>query len=424
MKRLRSSARLALWLAAPMALVASAHAATLEDALTAALAHAPEVAAADADADAAASRVDTARAEHMPTATLTGTIGYGRLDPGGFFGLGRADVTPRAAQVAIEQPLFTGGRVGAGVDRARAGMAAAEAGKSGTRSQLVVAVTQAYGDVLTAAQLVDLYGRLVAETTEIGRQANLKFKAGESPSTDVAQASARLAEARAALARAQGMQVSAQARFRDLTGLEPAELQPHPANPTLPGTLDEAMDAAMAANPMLAQAEADLRSAQAAARGARAERLPTVGAFAEAATVRDQFFPGYRGDSATVGIRARWQIFGGGRVSGKIAESDNAVRAADARVRAARQQTEEQVIAAFQDVRTAQLVEQAAGEQTAASAKALESVRQEVRVGMKPQLDLLDAEREATAAAAAAARAGTDRIVAAYRLLAMIGRKF
>lgn len=424
MSRRRAPARLALWLAAPLALAGSAHAATLDDALAAALAHAPEVAAADADADAAAARLDQARAEHMPTATLTGTLGYGRLDPGGYFGLNRADVTPRAAQLAIEQPLFTGGRVGAGVDRARAGMAAAEAGKTGMRSQLVVAVTQAYGDVLTAAQLVDLYGRLVTETTEIGRQAELKFKAGESPSTDVAQASARIAEARAALVRAQGMQVSAQARFRDLTGLEPADLQPLPANPALPATLDEAMDAAMAANPLLAQAEAGLRAAQAAARGARAERLPTVGAFAEAATVRDQFFPGYRGDSATVGIRARWQIFNGGRVSGKVAESDSAVRAADARVRAARQQTEEQVIAAYQDVRTAQLVEQAAGEQKSAAAKALESVRQEVRVGMKPQLDLLDAEREAATAAAGAARAGTDRIVAAYRLLALTGRKF
>lgn len=424
MSRRRESARLALWLAAPLALAGSAQAATLDDALAAALAHAPEVAAADADADAAASRLDQARAEHMPAATLTGTIGYGRLDPGGFFGLGRADVTPRAAQMAIEQPLFTGGRVGAGIDRARAGMAAAEAGKTGMRSQLVVAVTQAYGDVLTAAQLVDLYGRLVTETTEIGRQAELKFKAGESPSTDVAQAYARLAEARAALVRAQGMQISAQARFRDLTGLEPADLQPLPANPALPATLDEAMDAAMAANPLLAQAEAGLRAAQAAARGARAERLPTVGAFAEAATVRDQFFPGYRGDSATVGIRARWKIFNGGRVSGKVAESDSAVRAADARVRAARQQTEEQVIAAFQDVRTAQLVEQAATEQTTAANSALESVRQEVRVGMKPQLDLLDAEREAAMAAAGAARAGTDRIVAAYRLLALTGRKF
>ncbi|MFA6605929.1 MAG: TolC family protein, partial [Sphingomonas sp.] len=290
----RRIARLMLWLATPLALSTAAHATTLEEALAAAIAHAPEIAAADADADAAKARLEQAKAGRLPTATLSGTIGYGRLDPRGFFGLGAANVTPRAAQMTIEQPLFTGGRVGAGIDQARAGIAGAEAGQIGMRSQLVMAVTQAYGDLLTAAHMVDLYGRLVIQTTEIERQARLKFRAGESPSTDVSQASARLAEARAGLARSQGMQVSAQAHFRNLTGLEPVDLQPLPSNPLLPATLDEAMDAAIRSNPALAQSEASLRAAQAAARGARAERLPTVGAFVEGATVRDQFFPDYR----------------------------------------------------------------------------------------------------------------------------------
>jgi outer membrane protein len=138
--------------------------------------------------------------------------------------------------------------------------------------------------------------------------------------------------------------------------------------------------------------------------------------------VRDQFFPDYRADSATVGIRARWALFSGGRVSGKVAETDSGVRAADARLRAARMQIQEQVISAFQDIRTAQLVEQAATDQATAAAQALDSVGQEVRVGMKPQLDLLDAERESIAAEAGAARAATDRIVAAYRLLGLLGR--
>jgi outer membrane protein len=418
----RRLAHLMLWLAAPLAVCNAAQATTLDEALAAAIAHAPEIAAADADADAAKARLDQAKAGRLPTATLSGTIGYGRLDPRGFFGLGAANVTPRAAQITVEQPLFTGGRVSAGVDQARAGIAGAEAGQIGMRSQLVMAVTQAYGDVLTAAHMVDLYGRLVIQTTEIERQARLKFRAGESPSTDVSQASARLAEARAGLARAEGMRVSSAAHFRNLTGLEPVDLQPLPSNPVLPATLDEAMDAATRNNPALAQSEASLRAAQAAARGARAERLPTVGAFVEGATVRDQFFPDYRADSATVGIRARWELFSGGRVSGKVAETDSSVRAADARARAMRMQVEEQVISAFQDVRTAQLVEQAATDQASAAAQALDNVRHEVRVGMKPQLDLLDAERESIAAEAGAARAGTDRIVAAYRLLSLLGR--
>ncbi|MCB4858731.1 TolC family outer membrane protein [Sphingobium sp. PNB] len=422
MNRSRRVARLTLWFAASLLANTAANATTLDEAIAAAMRHAPEIVVADAETDAAKARLDQARSGQLPTATLSGTIGYGRLDPQSFFGLGAANVTPRAAQVTVEQPLFTGGRVGAGIDRARAGIAGAEAGQSGARAQLATAVTQAYGDVLTAAHMLALYERLLAETTEIERQARLRYRAGESPSTDVAQAGARLAEARAGLARAQGMQVSARAHFTNLTGLEPIDLQPLPANPPLPATLDEAMEEAMRSNPLVVQAQARLRAAQAASRGARAERLPTVGAFAEAGTVRDQFFPDYRADSATVGVRARWELFSGGRVSGKVAEASSEVRAADARMRAASMQVEEQVISAFQEVRTAQLVEQAATEQAASAAQALESVRHEVRVGMKPQLDLLDAEREAIAAEAGATRARTDRIVAAYRVAALLGR--
>ncbi len=399
-----------------------AQATTLEEAIAAAVNHAPEIEAAGADADAADARIREARGQGLPTATLSGTIGYGRLDPQGFFGLPAANVTPRAAQLTIEQPLFMGGRVSAGIAQAKAGSEAARAGETMTRSQIVVATVQAYGDVLTTHRMIALYEQMVGQMEEIQRQARLRFKAGENPSTDVAQAAARLAEAQAALEGARGFAISADARFTNLTGLAPQDLQPIPASPVLPASLDEALDSARGNNPALAQAEAALDAAQASARGARAERLPTIGAFAEGSTVRDQFFPDYRSDAATVGVRARWQIFAGGRVSAKITESDSAVRAADARMRAARAAVDEQTISAFSGVRSAALVEAAASQQALAAGQARDSVRHEVRVGMKPQLDLLDAEREATAAAVSEARARSDRIVAAYRLLALLGR--
>lgn len=403
------------------ALPLPAAAVTLDDAIAAALRHAPEIAAAEAEAGAAKARLDQAEAGRLPTATITGTYGYGRLDPKDFFGLGAENVRPRAAQATIEQPLFTGGRVSAGIAGAKAGLAAREAGRENTRSRIVADVARAYGDVLAAERMAALHARLVDETTEIVRQAQLRFRAGESPSTDISQATARLAEARAGHARAEGMKVSASARFRNLTGLDAAGLSPLPGNPPLPATLDEAMDAAKTRSPTLAEAEAGLRAAEAAARGARAERLPTVGAFAEAGTVRDQFFPDYRADSTTVGVRARWELFSGGRVSAKISEATSEVRAAEARKRAAEMQIEEAVIAAFQEVHTARLVETAAEDQAEAAEQALASVRHEVRVGMKPQLDLLDAEREALGAGVGAVTARTDRIVAAYRLRALIG---
>jgi len=408
--------------AAAICLAVPASATTLDEAIAAALSQAPDVVAARAQLDAAGGRVTQARSAGFPVATVTGTIGTGHLDPDGFFGLGASDVTPRAAQGTIEQPLFTGGRVGSAIRRAKAGRSAAEAGFRFVRGQVVTDTAAAYGAVLVGQRQVELSRRLVEELAEIERQARLRFKAGESPSTDVSQAVARSAEARAGLAQAEGDLVSARARYRNLVGVEADALAPLPAPPETPSSLDQAIEAALANNPSVAQAEAGLAAARSAVSAARAEWLPSVGAFAEASAVRDQFFPDYRADSTTVGVRARWQFSAGGRVSGLVNEAKGEQRAAEARLRGARAEVEAGVATAFQGVRTARLVADAAQDRSRAADAALTSVRHEVRVGMKPQIDLLDAEREAMAAATAASQAQAGAVVAAYRLNALLGR--
>jgi outer membrane protein len=177
--------RSGLLTAAALGLAMPAGAVTLDEAIAAAIAHDPSIAVADASSDAANGRVTQARSGGLPTVTVRGSVGYGRLDPLSFFGLGSANVTPVTAQAGIEQALFTGGRVAAETARARAGLAASEAGRGAARATLAADVAAAYGDVLTAATMVDLYRQLLAETTEIERQARLRYKAGESPSDTI-----------------------------------------------------------------------------------------------------------------------------------------------------------------------------------------------------------------------------------------------
>lgn len=395
---------------------------TLEQAIAEAEAHSPELAAADAERDAATARTAQARASGLPSATLTGTIATGRLDPGGFFGLTAADVTPRAAQASFEQPLFTGGRVDAAKARARAGQRIAGAAMQGARANLSAAVAEAFGAALVAEEAVRLYEALVATTSVLARHAQDRFEVGDAPRTDVSQANARLAEARAQLAAAQGAVRVARARLANLVGRDPGGLAPNPEPPAVPADLETAIVAAQRESPMVLQAGAALDAAIAAERGAKAERLPTIAAFAEASTVRDQFFPGYRGDSAAIGVRARWQFFDGGRARGQLAEASAGVRAARARLDTARNQVREAVTAAHAAVESSALLEAAADDQRAAAIEAVRNVRDEVRVGQKPQIDLLDAEREAAATGVLVLRARADRVAAAYRLNALLGR--
>lgn len=417
--------RVRFWLAASALALAGPVAAapvTLDEAIAAAETHAPSLAMARAEADAADKRADAARAAGGPTATLTGTIGWGRLDPGGYFGLTATSVTPRAAQVGIEQPLYAGGRIAGARQAAKAGAEAAEAGVLQRRTALRAEVAQAFGGILASEAALAAATELVKAIGLAADQARLRFNAGEVPSTDVQQAQARLAEAEAVLASATGQRDMARARFNRLTGLVPVSLAPLPANPSLPATLDEALDEAEKQSPAIAQAQAGIAAARGQARMAKAEGLPQVAAYAEASSVRDQFFPGYRGDLASAGVRGRWTFFASGRIRAEGQAADATVRAAEARLADARGSVREMVIGAFANVRSTGLAADAAARQKRASEAALASVKQEVRVGLKPTLALLDAERDAAQAAMQAANADAQRIATAWGLRALLGR--
>lgn len=393
----------------------------LAAALSDALANAPTLAAASAGEAAANARLDRARAESNPLLRVEGSAGVGRIDNDGFFGITADDVTPVAVQATVEMPLYAGGRIAAAVAQARGGADMARLGAEQARLQTIVDTVQAYAGVLTARKLEARYGRLAAALDETVRQAQLRFRAGEIAGSELAQAKARQAEAAAGLAGAEGRRISAEAALRRLTGKPAGDLAPLPPLPSTPPTLDEALDRARQSNPALKQARAAVDVARAATRAARGEGLPTVGAFAEAAHVRDQFFPGYRADSVAVGLRGRWTLWAGGRVSAQTRAADADLAAGEARLRHADQALEGMVIDAWQGLVTAGRVAEAGELRHAAAAEALRGTRLEAQVGTKPVLAVLDAEREAIEAEAALIEAEGARQVAAWQLNALTG---
>ena len=163
----------------------------------------------------------------------------------------------------------------------------------------------------------------------------------------------------AGFAQAQGRRASAEAAYQRLTGKPAGDPAPLPALPLIPRTLDEALDMARTSNPALQQAKAGVDVARAGVRSAKAEGMPTVGAFAEAAHVRDQFFPGYKADSVAVGVRGRWTLWAGGRVAAQTRAADAELAASEARLRQADQTLEGMVIDAWQGLVTARRMSEA-----------------------------------------------------------------
>lgn len=411
---------LAFGLATGLATPQSAFALTLQEAVALAQRSNPALAQTAARADAAEARLAQARAARLPTLTLSGETGRGTTDLGGFVGFGRADVSPRGAALELRQPLFTGGAVGAAIDRARQGRDAALAQAGGAKALLGAQAAEAYVAVLAAQEILALNQAQLRQMEEISDQAQLRFKAGETPRTDLAQAQARLAEARAGLVRASGDVARTRAHFVAVVGAGPDNLESLPASPPIPRSLDDAMTSALQTSPALLAAQAQARAAEASVRYAQADRLPSLALTVTASSVRDQFFPGYRADGVTVGVQGRWTLFAGGLVNGKVDEARAGARDAQSGIESARAQVREAVTGAWEDVRTSRALVAAAADQEAAAVIALDSVRNEVRVGQKPTLGLLDAEREALAARSAGVAARGGAIVAAYRLNALL----
>lgn len=393
----------------------------LAAAIADALANAPTLAEATAGEAAARARLDHARAQANPLLRLEGSVGAGRIDNGGFFGITADNVTPIGVQAVAEMPLYAGGRIASAIDQARGGAEIARLQAEQARLQTMVHAVGTYAEVLTARKLESRFGQMVAQLREVERQSGLRYRVGEIASSDVAQARARRGEAEAGLAQAEGRRASAEAAFERLTGKPPLSLAALPSLPPTPPTLEEALDLARNGNPALKQAGQGVAVARAGTRAARAEGLPTVGAFAEAAHVRDQFFPDYRSDSVAVGLRGRWTLFAGGRVASQIRAADADLSAAEARERQARLMLDGMVIDAWQALRTAGRMLEASRLRQEAAAEALRGTRLEAQVGAKPTLAVLDAEREAIGAEAALIEAEAMHQVAAWRLNALTG---
>ena len=406
----------AAWLGAP-----AAQAQDLAAAIADALAHAPQVEGADAGEAGAKARLEGAKAQGNPLLRAEGSAGIGRIDNHGFFGISAANTRPLALQAVGEMPLYSGGRIAAAIDQAKGGAEVARLQAFRTRDETALSAVATYAEVLTARGLEARHGKMVDALNEVARVAALRFRAGEISSSDVAQAHARGAEGVAALAQARGRRISAEAAFRRLTGKDAGELAPLPALPELPATLGEAIALASEANPALLQAGAAVDIARAGTRAARAEGRPELGAFAEAVRVRDQFFPDYEADSVALGIRGRWTLWAGGRTAAQIRGAEAELAASQARAREAALAVEGMVIDAWQGVQTAGDMVRASGLQKSAAEEVLRGTRLEAKVGAKPMLAVLDAEREAIAAEAALIEARGAQIVAAWRLRALVG---
>ena len=360
------------------------------------------------------------------------TVG-GTLDVTGSntdFAAGGADLkqSGSSATLSISQPLYTGGRASANLSAAEADVLSAREGLRSVEQSVLVNVVQAYVDVRRDQERLRIAKENVAVLQRQLDESNARFDVGEITRTDVAQSQARLAAAKAGLSSAQAQLEVSRAAYAAVVGQTPGELAPEPSLAgLLPGTVDQAFEAAQTTNPGVTSARYNEQAAAARVAVAKAGYRPTVSARASLGYAADKRsgvgsqFDDY--DRTVAGsITASVPIFTGGLTTSQV-------RAATERENAARGATESAKRTAIQQVSNAwsNLLASRAGlisneEQVRATRIAFEGVRQEQQVGLRTTLDVLNAQLELSNAELALVSARRDEYVASAVVLQAMGQ--
>lgn len=129
------------------------------------------------------------------------------------------------ARVRLQQPLWTGGRIKAGVGRAKAGLAINNSQLQQTRRDIAVSVIQAYGQWYAGLLRLNAWQNSIAIHERLIEQVKHRVEEGVSAQSDLSLAQGRYESASAQLSAASASQEVSLSRLSQLVGRE-LELYP------------------------------------------------------------------------------------------------------------------------------------------------------------------------------------------------------
>ena len=408
----------------------AASAETLDDAITQTLLGDPALANLRTNIDVARAGKQSAFAQFLPS--VSGSVGYteswrgaGTIDSNND---GVPDLTlpssttdSGSAGVDVSQTVFSGGRLIAGYSGAKADLERAIAQYRSQEDGIILQVVQAYAGTLYGEQAVTIRREEVERLHQEVDAANVRFEAGAATKTDVYQAQAQLAAARSDLAAAQADLASQRATYARRVGAFPGTLA-KPTPPTVPGTVEAAIDMARQNSPDIAAADAGVTSAKARTWQAYSGYLPSLSLTGSASRRGDDGFEGFDNDSASISARLSIPLWTGGRTTAATAQAKAQERGAKFGLADTIRASQEETTQAWARLDAAKLRADASKAQLESASFAARGAALERREGLRTQLELLDAISSERDAALAVAGAERDLLIDSYQVLQATGQ--
>lgn len=258
---------------------------TLEEAIAATLRASPQMAQAMGSVRTAESAERTAMGAFLPSLSLSS--GASRSSSERFNPQTNTTVTGSSdsysAGLSASMELFTGGRRGAELTRSRAQTVASEAGLVQQRFATILAVKNAFFNVLRADELIRAAEARVQRAQEGLDAATRRSQVGSGTKSDVLRAQLELTNARQALLQARNQKKTGAYALGRLVGADgPVGAAPDDAIEIKPLVLDRdaLAEELLSQAPSVRSAEAAATAAEASAKSARAQYLPSISASA------------------------------------------------------------------------------------------------------------------------------------------------
>ncbi len=432
MHRLRlrpSSAPAALALALGLAFGAGAHAQSLQEVYEAARGYDASYLAARALLDSAQYRTEQAKALNRPSVGLQ-VQGARTTADTPYSSTRSTDTNSLSAGLSASQNLYNKAN-SATIDQAEKSLAISRADFEAAEQDLIVRVAQAYFDVLAAQ---DALATTRANKTFISEQlasAKRNFEVGTATITDT-----REAQARFDLATAQEIAAENDLRTKSIaldqlvgrSGVSPKGLAvPVVLPPVQPPVVDEWVLRADSEHPVVRKATLGLDVARLETEKARAGHLPTVtlnGSVGKSrvSTSGDLAAPPFSfdasgtGTNTSIGVTLQMPLFAGYAIQNRVKETLSLEEKSRNDLEAARRGVAQGTRQAFFGVQSGQAQVKALEAAESSSQLALEATQLGYKVGVRVNLDVLNAQTQLFSTRRDLAKARYDVLVGSLRL--------
>ncbi len=420
---------------------------SLAEAIDTALKQSPYLKAAELDAEAALTRVREARGHAFPKIVLSETImrtdqpawnlfqrfGQQRYDFALFQDFQNPDrinhLTPYTnfqTKVQIEQPVYTGGRLSAGLDQARLGAKAEAEARERVRQEVIYDVVRTYYGVLLA-QRGEHVARQAVKTLEAHvKTAENLYNAGVVVKSDVLSAKVHLAKTREQAIVAANQVKLAKAALNHYMGVEQSKefsIQGDLNYVPLFYGLAELIQEALAQRPDLQQVIFGTEAMRRGVDFARAGYYPTVGVMANYAFddrgPKDLFSDGR---SYTLAAMANWTVFDGFITKAQVERATLKMQKMEAIQKRLKSGIALQVRQAYLALDAARKRIQVTRKAVAQAKESQRIIRNRYEAGVTTMVEVLDADTALLGARLAALQARYDHNLAQVQLDFALGR--